>query len=67
MVKNLLSQRKHTGDIAPRHSHSERNSHFTRQYGQQTKALIVRQTDATLREIGEKLDVDFTLPAIMIF
>ena len=64
MVKKLLSQRKKTGDIAPRHSYSGRKPYFTQEHRQQIKALIDRQPDITLWEIREQLNLDCTLPAI---
>lgn len=64
MVKKLLSQRKQTGDIAPRHSHSGRKPYFTRDHRLRMKELVERQPDITLREIREQLDLDCTLPAI---
>ncbi|WP_372808804.1 IS630 transposase-related protein [Pontiella sp.] len=64
MVKKLLSQRKRTGDIAPRHNHSGRKPCFTEEHRLQMKALIDRQPDITLREIQDQLALDCTLPAI---
>jgi transposase len=64
MVKKLLSQRKRTGDIAPRHSYSGRKPYFTQEHRLQMNALIASQPDITLREIQERLALDCTLPAI---
>lgn len=64
MVKKLLSQRKRTGDIAPRHGHSGRKPYFTPEHRLRMQALIDRQPDATLEEIQEELSLDCTLPAI---
>ena len=64
MVKKLLSQRKRTGDIAPRHSYSGRKPYFTQEHRQEMKALIAQQPDITLWEIQEQLQLDCTLPAI---
>jgi transposase len=64
MVKKLLSQRKRTGDIAPRHKYSGRKPYFTQEHRLQMKALIDSQPDITLWEIRERLALDCTLPAI---
>ena len=64
MVKKLLSQRKRTGDIAPRHSYSGRKPYFTDEHRGQMKALIDRQPDITLWEIRDHLKLNCTLPAI---
>ena len=64
MVKKVLSQRKRTGDIAPRHGHSGRKPYFTPEHRLRMRALIDRQPDITLEEIREQLALDCTLPAI---
>lgn len=64
MVKKLLSQRKRTGDIAPRHGHSGRKPYFTPEHRLRMQSLVERQPDATLGEIREQLALDCTLPAI---
>jgi len=40
MVKKLLSQRKRTGDIAPRHGYSGRKPYFTQEHRMKIKTLI---------------------------
>ena len=64
MVKKLLSQRKRTGDIAPRHACSGRKPYFTKERRMQIKTLIDRQPDITLEEIREQLALECSLPAI---
>lgn len=64
MVKKLLSQRKRTGDIAPRHCYSGRKPYFTEEHRLQTRQLVDRQPDITLCEIREQLDLNCTVQAI---
>ena len=64
MVKKLLSQRKRTGDIAPRHGFSGRKPYFTQDLRKRIKALIDRQPDITLEEIRDQLAMECSLPAI---
>ncbi len=64
MVKKLLSQRKRTGDIAPRHGYSGRKPYFTQERRMKIKTLINWQPDITLEEIREQLALECSLPAI---
>jgi transposase len=64
MVKKLLQQRRHTGDIAPRHHNSGRRPKFTADHRQRLKELIERSPDLTLEELRRALGLDCTLPAI---
>lgn len=64
MVKKLLAQRKRTGDIAPRHSHSGRKPYLTVEHRKKMKALIDGQPDITLWEIQERLHLECTVQAI---
>jgi transposase len=64
MVKKLLSQRKRTGDLAPRHRYSGRKALFTDAHRRQLRRLIDGQPDITLTEMREALELRCTLPAI---
>jgi len=64
MVKKLLSQRKRTGDIAPRHNCSGRKPYFTPERRIRISTLIDRQPDITLEEIRDLLELECSLPAI---
>ena len=64
MVKKLLQQRRHTGDIAPRHHRSGRKPKITHAHKQQLKRLIEVQPDMTLEELREAIELDCSLPAI---
>ena len=64
MVKKLLSQRKRTGDISPRHCYSGRKPYLTQEHQLQIRELIDRQPDIILHEIQEQLNLNCTVQAI---
>jgi transposase len=64
LVKKLLQQRRHTGDIAPRHKNSGRKPFILAEHHRQMRALLGRKPDLTLRELREAVELDCTLPAI---
>ena len=64
MVKKLLTQRKVTGEIAPRHRFSGRKPLFTADHRQQLGSMIEEQCDLTLAEMRQRLGLDCTLAAI---
>ncbi len=64
MVKKLLQQRRRTGDIQPRHSHSGRKPMILPAHTRQMQSLISQKPDLTLRELRAAIDLDCTLPAI---
>jgi len=64
MVKKLLQQRRHTGDIAPRHHHSGRKPKITHEHQLRLQRLVEAQPDMTLGELREAIKVDCSLPAI---
>ncbi len=64
LVKKLLQQRRHTGDIAPRHRFSGRKPLIVGSHHRQIKVLLVRKPDLTLKELRTALQLDCTLPAI---
>ena len=64
MVKKLLQQRRHTGDIAPRHRYSGRKPRILSSHHQQMRALLGRKPDLTLKELRATVALDCTLPAI---
>ena len=64
MVKKLLQQRRHTGDIAPRHHHSGRKPRIVAAHRRQLRALVRAQPDLTLAELRTAVALDCTLPAI---
>jgi transposase len=64
MVKKLLSQRKATGDIAPRHHYSGNKPKITAAHRQRLVELVREQPDKTLEELRDAIGVDCTVPAI---
>jgi transposase len=64
VVKKLLAQRKHTGDIRPRHYRSGRKPGVAASHRRELRALVNEKPDLTLRELREKLALACTLPAI---
>lgn len=63
-VAKLLSQRRRTKDIAPRHRYSGRKPKLLGGHRRQLRALLAKKPDATLREMQVALGVDCTLQAI---
>jgi len=64
MVKKLLQQRQHTGDIRDRHRFSGRKPLILENHRQQMKALLEKQPDLTLQELRTAMGLSCTLPAI---
>jgi transposase len=64
MVKKLLQQRRHTGDIAPRHQYSGRKPKILGVHRRRLRALVREQPDRTLSELRTAAGLDCTLPAI---
>jgi len=64
MVKKLLQQRRHSGDIRPRHYRSGRKPMILAGHQQQLRALLRRKPDLTLRELRQAVALNCTLPAI---
>ncbi len=64
MVKKLLQQRRHTGDIAPRHYRSGRKPMIVDTHCRQFRALLGQKPDLTLRELRQAVGLDCSLPAI---
>lgn len=64
MVKKLLQQRRHTGDIRPRHYRSGRKPMILPTHRRQMQELLSRKPDLTLRELRVAADLHCSLPAI---
>jgi transposase len=64
MVKKLIQQRRHLGDIAPLHWRAGRKPLFTPEHKEQMRAAIRRQPDTTLAEFRELLGLACSLPSI---
>ena len=64
MVKKLLAQRRHTGDIGARHHRSGRKPLIVAAHFSKLRALLGKRADMTLKELREALGLSCTLPAI---
>src|SRR6266853_320589 len=64
MVKKLLQQRRHTGDIAPRHHYSGRKPVIVESHCQKLRRLLSKKPDLTLKELRQAVALGCSLPAI---
>jgi transposase len=64
MVKKLLQQRRHTGDIAPRHRFSGRKPKILDRHRRRMERLLAKQPDLTLQELRQATGLSCSLPAI---
>lgn len=63
MVKKLLQQRRHLGDINPQHHRSGRKPQLAAHH-EALRAKLVAQPDLTLKELRAALALTCSLPAI---
>jgi transposase len=66
LVKKLLQQRRHTGDIAPRHRRSGRKPMIVAAHRSQLRTLLARKNDLTLRELQAATRLKCSLQAINV-
>lgn len=66
LVKKLLQQRRHTGDIAPRHRFSGRKPMIVPSHRRQMQALLAKKSDLTLQELREAMGLSCSLQAINV-
>lgn len=66
MVKKLLQQRRHTGDIAPRHHRAGRKPLILASHQRQMRALLGQKPDLTLQELRTALALECSLQAIHV-
>jgi transposase len=64
MVKKLLQQRRHRGDIRPQHHRSGRKPMLLEVHRQRLDQLIHQKPEITLAEMRSALQMDCSLPAI---
>jgi transposase len=64
LVKKLLQQRRHTGEIGPRHHRSGRKPLVLEHHRQRLRRLVAEKPDRTLRELRAALGLDCALPTI---
>jgi len=66
MVKKLLQQRRHTGDLAPRHHLAGRKPMIQPLHRTQIRSLLAKKNDLTLRELRQALGLRCSLQAIHV-
>jgi transposase len=66
MVKKLLQQRRHTGDIAPRHRFAGRKPMIVGTHQNQMRALLAKKNDLTLKELRQATGLKCSLQAINV-
>ena len=66
MVKKLLQQRRHTGDIAPRHHRSGRQPMIVATHRMQFRSLLGKKNDLTLAELRAASGLKCSLQAINV-
>lgn len=64
MVKKLIQQRRHSGDIAPRHHLSGRKPLILASHKKAMRELLEHRPDMTLEELRDATGLSCTLPAI---
>ena len=64
MVKKLLQQRRHTGEIGSRRHFCGRKPRILESHRSQIRVILKQKPDITLKELREALALDCTLPAI---
>ena len=64
MVKKLIQQRRHTGEIGSRRHFCGRKPRILESHRSQMRAILKKKPDMTLRELREAVALDCTLPAI---
>jgi transposase len=66
MVKKLLQQRRHTGDIAPRYRFCGRKPMIVGTHQNQMRALLAKKSDLTLKELRAATGLGCSLQAINV-
>ena len=64
MVKKLVQQRRHLGDIAPLHHRAGRKPRIAPSHRTQLRGLLAKKPDLTLKELRAALGLDCTIQAI---
>lgn len=64
MVKKLIQQRKHTGEIGARYHRCGRKPLIVEAHRKQMRVLLGKKPDMTLAELRENLQLECTLQAI---
>lgn len=64
MVKKLINQRKHLGNIAPLDHRSGAKPKITSEHKEQLRKILLEKPDLTLEELKVELNLDCTIQAI---
>jgi transposase len=64
MVKKLIQQRRHSGDIKPRYDRCGRKPKILGLHQRQMRTLLAKKPDLTLEELRKATALECTLPAI---
>lgn len=64
MVKKLLQQRRHTGEIGSRYYRSGRKPLILESHREKMRSLLANKPDLTLEELRQASNLDCSLPAI---
>src|SRR5438094_6954793 len=66
MVKKLIGQRRHTGEIAPRHHRAGRKPMIVAEHQRQMRSLLGKKPDLTLKELRTAMTLECSLQAIHV-
>ena len=66
MVKKLIQQRRHSGDIAPQHHRAGRKPTILESHRDQMNRLLAEKPEMTLEELRIAVELDCTVQAIHI-
>ena len=66
MVKSFLQQRRHTGDLAPRHRFCGRKPMIVAAHRSQMRSLLAKKNDLTLNELRAATGLKCSFQAIHV-
>ena len=66
MVKKLIQQRRHQGDISPRHHLAGRKPMIVTEHQQKMRSLLEKKADLTLKELRDATALKCSLQAIHV-
>lgn len=66
LVKKLLQQQSHTGDLRPRYRFCGRKARLMPAHGGQLKALLAKEPELTMEQMKARLGLDCTVGAIHV-
>lgn len=66
MVKKLIQQRRHTGELGHRHHRAGRKPMLVAGHRQQMRSLLAQKPDLTLKELRAAMTLECSLQAIHV-